>query len=161
MFESRGYIVQDLDLSTIYTKCNWRLTRCFRNNSIWNLRFITDLTVSRTESFRSTKAFNDFQKSGSFTYRLIYNNCPLWTEHRLRVDSKGFGRWCITLRITGFLDFAVVRNYKYEITRSFRNWMFPALREGRVTPTLLGPLESSNLNHWTSGARTETLCWVP
>jgi hypothetical protein len=29
--------------------------------------------------------------------------------------------------------------------------LFPTSREGRETPTLLGPLKSANLNHWTSG----------
>jgi hypothetical protein len=28
--------------------------------------------------------------------------------------------------------------------------LFPNAREGRQTPTLLGPLESAKLDHWTS-----------
>jgi hypothetical protein len=28
--------------------------------------------------------------------------------------------------------------------------LFPSSDEGRETPTLLGPLERTNLNHWTT-----------
>jgi hypothetical protein len=30
--------------------------------------------------------------------------------------------------------------------------LFPSSGEGRKTPTLLGPLERANLNHWTIGS---------
>jgi hypothetical protein len=42
--------------------------------------------------------------------------------------------------------------------------MFPPSGEGRETPTLLGPLERANLNHWirpqVRGGR-HLLYWVP
>jgi hypothetical protein len=38
-------------------------------------------------------------------YGFETSSLTLREEHRLRVDSKGFWRWRITLGITGFLDF--------------------------------------------------------
>jgi hypothetical protein len=37
--------------------------------------------------------------------------------------------------------------------------LFPPSGEGRETPTLLGPLERSNLNHWTDPI-SNTFCFL-
>jgi hypothetical protein len=66
------------------------------------------------------------------------------------VEAKGFRRWCITLRITGFLDLPIIPNSKYYKEQRFEIWtLFPISGEGMEAPTLLGPLEIANLNHWT------------
>jgi hypothetical protein len=44
----------------------------------------------------------------------------------------------------------IVRNYKYQKTAFRKVDLFPSSVEGRETPALLGPLERTNLNHWTS-----------
>jgi hypothetical protein len=61
------------------------------------------------------------------------------------LDSKGFWRWCIAHRGTGFLDFFHHPVFLGIETRCFGNWMFPSSGEGggAKTPTQLGPLESS------------------
>jgi hypothetical protein len=50
--------------------------------------------------------------------------------------------------VTGFLEF--IRRLVFERTQNFGQWICfrPQVREGE-TPTLLGPLERDNLNHWT------------
>jgi hypothetical protein len=49
------------------------------------------------------------------------------------VEFKGFWRWCITLRITGFHDLSIVRNSKYVLENTtFRKLdLFSSLGEGR------------------------------
>jgi hypothetical protein len=48
------------------------------------------------------------------------------------------------LRITEFL------NITHRLFRKLH--LFPPSDEERETPTLLGPLRSANLNHWTKGS---------
>jgi hypothetical protein len=50
----------------------------------------------------------------------------------------------------GFRTVSIVRNSKYKKTQRFGNWLFPSSGEVGKTPTLLGPLERANLNHWTT-----------
>jgi hypothetical protein len=64
-----------------------------------------------------------------------------------RLDSKGFLRWCITLRITGFLDLSVVRYFKNQRTQRFGNWICFRLQVMGETPAPLGSLGKVNLNH--------------
>jgi hypothetical protein len=45
----------------------------------------------------------------------------LLSRTQLQLDSKGLCRWCITLRITGFLHF--VQNSKYKKTHRFGKWI--------------------------------------
>jgi hypothetical protein len=54
------------------------------------------------------------------------------------IESEGFWQCCITLRITGCLDF--VKNSKYKKTQCFRNWICFRLQM-RELSSLLGPLE--------------------
>jgi hypothetical protein len=64
--------------------------------------------------------------------------------------SKGFRWWCITLRISGFLDF--VHHpifYKLESITFRKLDLFPSSGEGVKTPTQLGRLERANLSHWS------------
>jgi hypothetical protein len=64
----------------------------------------------------------------------------------VHVDSKGFWRWCITFRITGFVD--SVHRLEILITRKqnvSETESVSILRWGRETPTLLGTLERANL----------------
>jgi hypothetical protein len=70
------------------------------------------------------------------------------------LDSKGFWRWYIPLRITGFLDFIHRQVFlNLENTRFRKLDLFPSSGEWRKTPThQLGPLERDNLNHWTKYA---------
>jgi hypothetical protein len=71
------------------------------------------------------------------------------------VQSEGFWRLCITLRITGVVAFSVVQNSKELENTKFRNWMcFASSERGRKTPTVLGPLEAANLSYWTKGPNT-------
>jgi hypothetical protein len=61
------------------------------------------------------------------------------------VDSKGFRRWSITLRIAGILDSVHHPVFlKLENTTFRKLDLFPSSGEGR-TPILLGPLEKGNL----------------
>jgi hypothetical protein len=53
-------------------------------------------------------------------------------------------------RILGFLDRLPQYSEHEIISDSVGFWtLFPSSGEGRETPTLLGPLERANLNHWT------------
>jgi hypothetical protein len=65
-----------------------------------------------------------------------------WRLYRLVQESKGFWLNCITVRITGFVDF--VRRPKVSETGSV-----PNSGGRREIPTLLGPLERANLNQQT------------
>jgi hypothetical protein len=65
------------------------------------------------------------------------------------VDSIGFWRWCITHRITGFSDFvhrpdSKQLQEKHDVSET---GSVSVLRWGEI-PTLLGPLEKANLDHW-------------
>jgi hypothetical protein len=73
----------------------------------------------------------------------------VWHLYIHIVDSKWFWRWCITHRITGFLDF--FHRLVFWRTRGFGNWVCfrPQVKVGEKTPTQLGPLERANFNHWT------------
>jgi hypothetical protein len=52
------------------------------------------------------------------------------------------------MKIIGVLDFVHHPGVKSR-TRHFGNYLFLSSGEGRKMPTLLGPLERANLNHWT------------
>jgi hypothetical protein len=53
----------------------------------------------------------------------------------------------------GFWTVSFDRNSKYRRKQRFGNWLFPFSGEVGKTPTLLGPLERANLNHWTTHIR--------
>jgi hypothetical protein len=80
------------------------------------------------------------------------------------IDSKGFWRWCITLRITGFSDFFHRPVFwKLENTTFRKLDLFPSSDDGGgKTPTQLGPLRLalSKGPNWvgvfSSHLRTET-----
>jgi hypothetical protein len=63
-------------------------------------------------------------------------------RHRL-VDSIK-----MVLRITGVLDFVHSPGLRNWNTTFRKMGLFPLSGEGMKTPTLLGPLERVNLNHW-------------
>jgi hypothetical protein len=68
----------------------------------------------------------------------------LWINQLLKkVDCKWFWRWCITLRITGYLDF-VYRPVFYKLENiTFRKLdLFPSSDEGEDTYSV-GPLRKS------------------
>jgi hypothetical protein len=44
-------------------------------------------------------------------------------EINVQIEYKKFLRWCITLRITGHLDFVITQNSKYWKTQHFSNWI--------------------------------------
>jgi hypothetical protein len=58
----------------------------------------------------------------------------IW-KHNVATEFEGFWQCCITLKITGFLDFFIVRE--------------------RRQSSLLGCLERANLNHWTTHVEAE------
>jgi hypothetical protein len=68
------------------------------------------------------------------------------------LDSKRFWRWCITHRITEFLDFfrrAVFQRIENTTFQKLDLFLSSGEGGGEKTPTHLGPLERTNLNHWT------------
>jgi hypothetical protein len=68
------------------------------------------------------------------------------------VDSIGFWRWCITHRITWFSDFVYRPDSKYlEEKHDVSETGSVSILRWRETPTLLGHLDSANLNQWTWG----------
>jgi hypothetical protein len=73
-------------------------------------------------------------------------------EHK-QVDFEG----CITIRITGFLDY-VHRPVLQKIGNiTFRKLgLFPSSCEGGKTFTQLGPLGRTNLNHWATPVKITT-----
>jgi hypothetical protein len=74
----------------------------------------------------------------------------IWDQ--VLLESEEFWRWCITLTITGFLDFFHCPEFWMLETQRFGNWV--CLRsqvKGRETATQLAPLERAILNHWTIG----------
>jgi hypothetical protein len=61
------------------------------------------------------------------------------------VESKGFWRWCMGLRITEFIDF-VHRPEFYLTRKKFRKLaLFPSSGDGKETPTLSDSLGIANL----------------
>jgi hypothetical protein len=65
----------------------------------------------------------------------------------------------MTHRITGFSDFVHRPDSKYELEEKHdisETGSVSALRWGE-TPTLLGPLERANLDHWTTHVRNTEL----
>jgi hypothetical protein len=91
-----------------------------------------------------------------------------WTTRRyipedktLRKDSldpKGFWRWCITLRVTEFLS--MVRNSKEHDVSKTGSVSFLRCGWGE-TPTLLGPLERGNHNHWRTLVSSPRFIYAP
>jgi hypothetical protein len=64
-------------------------------------------------------------------------------QHSVRsVCSKKFWRWYITLRVTGFLDFVHRVVFYVSATISV------SVLRLEETPTLFGPWERANINHW-------------
>jgi hypothetical protein len=59
--------------------------------------------------------------------------CNNWTSYNMRFT-----------RILGFF-------HRPETATSRKMDLFPSSNEGMETPSLLGPLERANLNHWTQG----------
>jgi hypothetical protein len=76
----------------------------------------------------------------------------LYIKHNKKfcqLNSEGFWRWCMTLRITVILD--IFHLPVLERTERFGNWIcFRPQMRGWETPNLLGPLERANPNHWTT-----------
>jgi hypothetical protein len=91
--------------------CKLRLLREFHIMSIWIKYLYPRWLTIKTQNSGSTCGYH-YLKSDLFMvlnnqltvfldvtqYNLIY----LYGYH---IDAKGFWQWCITLRITGFLDF--------------------------------------------------------
>jgi hypothetical protein len=75
--------------------------------------------------------------------------------------SEGLWRWCITQRISGFLDF--IHRPVFEGTWRFGNWICFRLqvKRGKKTPTQLGPFERANHNHWTFLGAQLSRCFLP
>jgi hypothetical protein len=55
-----------------------------------------------------------------------------------------------TLNYLGFLTLSIVRHSKKLKDTMFLKLDVSVVRRGGRTPTLLGPLERPNLNHWTT-----------
>jgi hypothetical protein len=56
--------------------------------------------------------------------------------------------------LLGFWTSSIIRYSKNQTTR-FENWIF-VRSQVRETPTLLGPSEKANLNHWTTNTESES-----
>jgi hypothetical protein len=118
-----------------------------------------------TTKHRSPKLAGDWLKVHNPTQKNYLSLNPKKRERKARVhtglssrwwwDSKGFWGWCITLRITGILGLfqrpssEILKTRKHNVSET---GFSSACRWRRETPTLLGPLERANLNHW-SGLR--------
>jgi hypothetical protein len=67
-----------------------------------------------------------------------------------KIIKFNFHKTICFVRITGFLDFSIVRNSKELETTGFQKLhLFTSSGEGSETPALLVPLERPNLHHWT------------
>jgi hypothetical protein len=90
------------------------------HNKLGNVH--TEKTISKTYRCTGHNMFNSFGQ-------LLFKTSPINQE------------------ISGFLDF--IHCPVFEGTR-FGNWICfrPQVKGGKKTPTLLGPLERANLNHW-------------
>jgi hypothetical protein len=79
------------------------------------------------------------------------NQLFLFLDLRFLVHSKGLWQWCITLRITGFcglcLSSGIPKTTEHNVSET---GSVSVLNEGSETSTLFGPLEKTNLNHWTT-----------
>jgi hypothetical protein len=62
---------------------------------------------------------------------------PPSLQHSGRTQSKRFWRWCITLGITGLVDFD--NHPEFWITRRLQSWFCSSSGEGRETPVLVAP----------------------
>jgi hypothetical protein len=77
---------------------------------------------------------------------LIENKMGLQNQ---KILESGF----IRFRITGNLVFVhYLKFYMLENTTFWKLDLFTSSGEGKVIPTMLGPLEKVNLNYWTSHA---------
>jgi hypothetical protein len=71
-----------------------------------------------------------------------------------KVESKGLLRQSITLKFAGFLD--LVHHPKLQVTRKYNVVeLFSSLGEGKEIPTLLGPVERVNHNHWITPVKVK------
>jgi hypothetical protein len=96
---------------------------------------------------------NKTRKSRSMTKRIAGLNYEnrigvIYIKHVFFVESGGFWRWFITLRITGFTDF--IQRPEFQITRKRKlpkldQYLFSG--ETRDTPTVLGP-SNTGLIQW-------------
>jgi hypothetical protein len=76
-----------------------------------------------------------------------WNKPPItWIILNMEIASK-ITEKLIMLKIIGFLDF--VHRPELENTTFRKLDLFPSPGEERESPTLLGPLERADLNHWT------------
>lgn len=70
----------------------------------------------------------------------------------------GFWRWCITLRISGSVDFVHRSEFEISENSSFRKLdLFASSGEGNETLTLLDPSERTKLNHRTRQLETDSV----
>jgi hypothetical protein len=68
-------------------------------------------------------------------------------------SSKSKNQTRVYLGTIGFLDIALHLEFQTTINSTFlKLGLFLSSGEGRETPTLLGPLERANFNHWSSAA---------
>jgi hypothetical protein len=86
-----------------------------------------------------------------------------WTETAHRNETFRNGKQARKiLGITGFLD--LVHRPEFEIidNTTFRKlYLFPSPGEEREMPTVLGPLERGNLNHWITQKPSYFECYMP
>jgi hypothetical protein len=61
------------------------------------------------------------------------------------LECKGFLMWCLTLRITGFMDYIRRPVFQMKIKRFGKVDLFLSAREDKETPILLVPLGRSNM----------------
>jgi hypothetical protein len=70
---------------------------------------------------------------------------PLFVQHK--IVHRSVTTSTPRLWITGFLDFVHLPVFRR--TQHFENWICFRPRVRGETPSLFGPLERANLNHWT------------
>jgi hypothetical protein len=73
-------------------------------------------------------------------------------------DSKGFWLWCVTLIITGLWALSVFQYSKNHRNNFQKLDLFPSSGEEQEAPTVLGPLERANPNHWSPSPEKGNRC---
>jgi hypothetical protein len=130
-----------------------KLGQCVKHIRSLVIPLWTSFTVLENWTFRKLDLFpssGQGKKTPTLLGPLERPNLDHWTgltdSERLQAcNSKGLWRWCITLKIIGFMDFVHRPVFKILENRTFRKLdLFPSSGQGKETPTLLGHLERAN-----------------
>jgi hypothetical protein len=88
------------------TLCHMPENHNFSNNSFDNLKTYNGFNIISSPRRVSQTSLSTWFSNLRVDYTLCGSrNKALTSNDFFQVDSKGFWRWCITLRITGFWDF--------------------------------------------------------